>query len=191
MCIYREEVKSLGAATIEDLKSASKRRLIAAVLLSHRVVYTKTGRRFVIVIIEDENNKEEILLSDQEYQRAEADLQSGQVFLFDVNIQTRHDGNRRLSCDRIWTIAQRRETSQGHLLLSVDHQAYLDIALDLEVLFSKQQSGNCQITLNIVDQHNRTKIPCNYQIKMNDELLEMLEQIKGVTYQMSYQNHPN
>ncbi|MBM4211576.1 MAG: DNA polymerase III subunit alpha [Gammaproteobacteria bacterium] len=186
MLVFRQEVAALGAKSLLELKDRAKNVLVGAVFLSSRVVYTKTGKRLIILVIEDEKSKEELLLSEQEYERAQVDLKAGEVLLFEVTVSIRHDGAKRFLCDRIWTIADRRLLTQSKLLIAIEGDQFVELAPALNHLFLVTKSGRCQVQLMIKDGGLKINVPCKKTILLDSQWLEQLKKLPGVICQVKY-----
>ena len=182
--IYQAELSGFINSSIGDLRSRRvKNTTIAGLLMSQRLVITKTGRRMGILLLEDQSGSIEITLFSKLYEEVREVLATDSVLIIKGKVEDdKFTGGVRMVADTLRTLDQFRTDMAKCLVLSVRSEDQVAQLLEqLPVMTQDYRGGTCPITICYEADAAKAQLVLGkeWRVTPKGDLLSKLEKICG------------
>jgi DNA polymerase-3 subunit alpha len=171
-------------STIGELEiSNSNAVVIAGIVLSARVITTRTGKRMAIMTLEDLSGRIDITLFSETYQQVAQQLEKDSIFLVKGTVsKDDYTGGIKMVAEGIIPLEEARQRMSRQLMLRVFDEKTVDrILRELPQLLKQFGEGRCPIKIvyQAGEQGAELKLGDAWRIKPCSELLTELYKLCG------------
>ncbi len=182
--IYQKELSSVVSCTLDQVRSRQRKEAtIAGMLISQRMVVTKSGRRMGILKLEDERGWIEVTVFSKLYEEVRLQLVLDSIFIVKGKIEDdTFTGGVRMVADSIVALDAFRQQQMKQLVLSVDSSEQVQQLLErLPQLLTAYRGGACPICIRYQreDAQAQLRLGPTWQITPRDTLVAELRQVFG------------
>ena len=181
---YQEDLSHMTLVAMNALATKrGKTAKIAGILLSKRLITTRTGRRMAVLTLEGLAGRLEITLFSQLFDAVAHDLEADQVYIVSGKVEDDdYTGGVRMVAETIEPLMVVREQMIRKLMLTAANPNQVNLIMQsLPDLIQPYLGGECPIS--IAYQNNDAKaelqLAANWQVRPSAELLKQLEKIFG------------
>ncbi len=177
--IYEQEFKQLAITPLNQLNQRMNRSvLVIGLIVSLRMVVTRTGKRMAIVVLEDQHTRVDVTLFSEIYDKSREWVLKDQVIAVKAEVaQDEFNGGVKLVAESIGSLDALRKKLVKRLLITLpDTQSIESSVSELSTVLKKYQGGFCPVVISYQDQEARAELALakEWNVHISDELLRTI-----------------
>ena len=182
--MYQQELAAVTSCLIAELPTRRRKTVtIAGMLVSQRMVITKTGRRMAILKLEDATGTIEVTIFSRLFEEVRELLQTDCCMIIAGNIEDdQFTGGVRLVAESLKTLDAMRESLAKQLVLTLSNEADMpELLARLPDAIASHGSGRCPIKIRYQSDEAMAEIQLGEQwrVKPSDALMSELAGLCG------------
>ena len=187
---YRIEVEALCKPVSDIQRYRNKHISVAGIVASSQERMTKRGKRFGLFTIEDYSGSTQLALFGEDYLKFRHFLVVGEILFMKgrVHLRFKSEDQYELKIHTMQLINGVREELLKNISLDVPLAKVDNSFIDALKNVCEAHKGKHQLLLNIIDGIEKMKVETRskkYMINISKDLLEDLEDIKGIRYRVN------
>lgn len=179
-----KELAKIVSANIGQLQISGKSQIVVAgMIVSTRVITTKSGKRMAILTVEDRTGRVEVTLFSEIYQQIMSQLDDNVILVIRGTVSAdEYTGGVRMLAETVLTLDNMRQQMAKRLKIFVANNQEVDRLLsDLPKIIDPHRGGRCPIAIayQATEAHAELILGDDWRIKPSGDLLNALFQLWG------------
>lgn len=177
---YEKELAKIISSRIVDLKVTPKNvtAVIAGLVLTMKVMQTKSGNRMAIATLDDRSARIEVVIFSEAFNKYRELINKDQILVIEGEVQIdEFTENYRLTARKIFNIDQARENFAKSLWLKLNDKIIdQNLINELTQILKPFRGGNCPVFISYMKSGANANIALGdeWKIKPNENLLQKL-----------------
>lgn len=178
---YEVEFRQFTTTTISQLKQYCRKEVtIAGMLISLRVINTRTGKRMAVIVLEDRSGRVEVTIFTKLYEQVSRQLETEKVYVIGGKVEDDdYTGGVRIVADTLRHIGAVRSDLVKRLLIKVHDREVDDILQNLPIVITPYKGGRCPIAISYKNNNAYTEMVLGdaWKVTPSDEFLDQLRKV--------------
>lgn len=180
---YEKELAQFITARIVDLKPSKEKNIVAGLVMSLKIMNTKSGNRIAFLTLDDRTARVEVAVFTETFNKYRELLNKDQILVIEGEVTVdEFTGGFRMMSRKIYNLDQARENYAKSLYLQL-HQQKMDKAFNekLQQALLPFRGGNCPVYIGYMNDGAETRIALGdeWKIRPLEKLLQNLQQLLG------------
>lgn len=182
--LYEAELQQLGTKAIADCSRHLQQVVsVAGILMSIRVIQTKTGKRMAVLSLEDRSGRIEVTVFSKLYEEHALQFEKDAVYVVKAKVEAdEYSGGVRLIAEALSKLSGIRERRAKQLRIVLAHSDAVDALLpQLADVFAAYRGGSCPVMIAYGGEAAGAELALGeaWQVQVQDDLLWQLRQVVG------------